>query len=182
MAMRSVRLAEPVLIWPVLRPTARSAMVVSSVSPERCEMTALKPAFSAMATASSVSVSVPIWLSLTSTEFATPSRMPRAMISGGGGTAPTLIKSSASGSLRVEIQDSDVINRLRRLRDLGIRVCIECDDPDHPSFGRMIDNAMSWGLDNPDCNYTYTRVRGDTDYRIEFPDAQIQSSERSPAA
>ena len=36
--MRSVRLADPVLIWPAAVPTARSAIVVSSVSPERCEM------------------------------------------------------------------------------------------------------------------------------------------------
>ena len=35
---RSVRLAEPVLICPAAVPTARSAIVVSSVSPERCEM------------------------------------------------------------------------------------------------------------------------------------------------
>ena len=35
---RSVRLAEPVLIWPAAVPTARSAIVESSVSPERCEM------------------------------------------------------------------------------------------------------------------------------------------------
>ena len=35
MAMRSVRLAEPVLIWPALVATAMSAMVVSSVSPLR---------------------------------------------------------------------------------------------------------------------------------------------------
>ena len=35
LAMRSVRLAEPVLIWPAPVPTARSAMKVSSVSPER---------------------------------------------------------------------------------------------------------------------------------------------------
>jgi len=33
--MRSVRLALPVLIWPAPVPTARSAMKVSSVSPER---------------------------------------------------------------------------------------------------------------------------------------------------
>ena len=31
--------AEPVLICPVFSATARSAMVVSSVSPERCEIT-----------------------------------------------------------------------------------------------------------------------------------------------
>jgi ribosomal protein S16 len=49
----------------------------------------------------------------------------------------------------------------------GLRVCLECDDPDHPTFGRMIENAMSWGLDNPDCNYSWARVRGDATYRIE---------------
>ena len=35
LAMRSERDSEPVLIWPALVPTAMSAMVVSSVSPER---------------------------------------------------------------------------------------------------------------------------------------------------
>ena len=38
-AMRSVREAEPVLIWPAPVATARSAMKASSVSPERWEMT-----------------------------------------------------------------------------------------------------------------------------------------------
>ena len=38
---------------------------MSSVSPERCEITDRKPALCAISTASSVSVSVPIWLSLT---------------------------------------------------------------------------------------------------------------------
>ena len=33
--IRSVRLADPVLIWPVLNATAKSAIVVSSVSPDR---------------------------------------------------------------------------------------------------------------------------------------------------
>ena len=40
-AMRSVRLAEPVLIWPAPVATARSAINGSSVSPERCETTAV---------------------------------------------------------------------------------------------------------------------------------------------
>ena len=40
-AMRSVRQREPVLIWPALVATAMSAMVVSSVSPERWLMTAV---------------------------------------------------------------------------------------------------------------------------------------------
>src|SRR6185312_1082843 len=39
LAMRSERLSEPVLICPQLQATARSAMVESSVSPERCDMT-----------------------------------------------------------------------------------------------------------------------------------------------
>jgi hypothetical protein len=38
-AVRSERDSEPVLIWPQPAATARSAMVVSSVSPERCDMT-----------------------------------------------------------------------------------------------------------------------------------------------
>ena len=38
-ATRSVRDGAPVLIWPAFVATARSAIVVSSVSPERCEIT-----------------------------------------------------------------------------------------------------------------------------------------------
>src|SRR5688500_15201845 len=56
LAIRSVRLAEPVLICPAPVATARSAIVVSSVSPERCEMTLRYPASRAMATALSVSL------------------------------------------------------------------------------------------------------------------------------
>jgi hypothetical protein len=56
---------------------------------------------------------------------------------------------------------------LTRFLAAGLRVCLECDDPDYPVFGRMIENAMSWGLDNPDCNYSWARVRGDAEYRIE---------------
>ena len=56
--------------------TARSAMVVSSVSPDRCETTADQPAPRASSMASRVSVSVPIWLSLMRTELAAPSSMP----------------------------------------------------------------------------------------------------------
>ena len=41
LAMRSVRLAEPVLIWPALVATAMSAMVASSVSPLRWLMIAV---------------------------------------------------------------------------------------------------------------------------------------------
>jgi hypothetical protein len=55
---------------------------------------------------------------------------------------------------------------LTRFLAAGIRVCLECDDPDYPRFGRMADDSMSWGLDNPDCNYSFARVRGDARYRI----------------
>lgn len=44
LAVRSVREAEPVLISPPLVATARSAMVVSSGSPDRWEMMAAYPA------------------------------------------------------------------------------------------------------------------------------------------
>lgn len=39
LAMRSLRQAEPVLIWPPPMATAKSARKVSSVSPDRCETT-----------------------------------------------------------------------------------------------------------------------------------------------
>ena len=76
LASRSERDSEPVLIWPQLVATARSAIVVSSVSPERCENTVPQPARCAISTASSVSDSVPIWLTLTSSALATPRAMP----------------------------------------------------------------------------------------------------------
>ena len=70
LATRSERASEPVLIWPERVATARSAMKVSSVSPERCEMIVVQPFRCAISTDSSVSVSVPIWFTLTSTLLA----------------------------------------------------------------------------------------------------------------
>ena len=55
---------------------------------------------------------------------------------------------------------------LARYLAAGLRVCLEADDPDHPAFARPMDAWMSWGLDNPDCNYSWARVRGDARYRI----------------
>ena len=66
----------PVLICPQLVATARSAIVVSSVSPLRWLITAVYAWRVASSTVSSVSVSVPIWLTLTSTLLATPRSMP----------------------------------------------------------------------------------------------------------
>ena len=82
LATRSERDGAPVLIWPVPIATTRSAIVVSSVSPERCDTTADQPAPRASSIASIVSVSVPIWLSLISTALAARSSMPRAIRSG----------------------------------------------------------------------------------------------------
>src|SRR6185436_5636220 len=77
LATRSPRAGAPVLIWPQLVATARSEIVVSSVSPERWLITQLNPARCARLTASRVSVTEPIWFSLTSSEFAERSAMPR---------------------------------------------------------------------------------------------------------
>ena len=56
-ATRSDRAGAPVLIWPQLVATARSAIVVSSVSPERWLIMQRKPLRWARSTASRVSVS-----------------------------------------------------------------------------------------------------------------------------
>src|SRR5919109_2576043 len=69
-AVRSLRASDPVLIWPAFTATARSATNVSSVSPERCEITVPYPARLASSMASSVSVSVPTWFTFTSTALA----------------------------------------------------------------------------------------------------------------
>jgi hypothetical protein len=49
---------------PVANPTTKSAMNVSSVSPERCETITPQPFFRANVAASIDSVTVPIWLTL----------------------------------------------------------------------------------------------------------------------
>mmetsp|Transcript_15178 Transcript_15178/g.63102 ORF Transcript_15178/g.63102 Transcript_15178/m.63102 type:complete len:283 (-) Transcript_15178:432-1280(-) len=66
LANRSDRHGAPVLIWPEARPTERSAMKVSSVSPERCETITPQPAALASLAAWIDSVSEPIWLTLSS--------------------------------------------------------------------------------------------------------------------
>ena len=63
-------------------PTARSAIVVSSVSPDRWDTTAVHPARFAISIASIVSVTVPIWFSLMRTELATPFSIPFRRIEG----------------------------------------------------------------------------------------------------
>ncbi len=55
---------------------------------------------------------------------------------------------------------------LLRFLEAGLRLTQAGGDPDHPELVRMIENSMSWGLDNPDCNYSFARVRGGASYRI----------------
>ena len=53
---------DPVLIWFELVPTAKSAIKVSSLSPDLWEIIVLKPIIWANFITSSVSETVPIWL------------------------------------------------------------------------------------------------------------------------
>jgi hypothetical protein len=48
----------------------------------------------------------------------------------------------------------------------GIRLCVELDDTDRPQLGAMVEPRMTWGLDNPDCNYRYARLDGTGTYRL----------------
>lgn len=80
-ATRSERLGAPVLIWQVFNATARSAIVVSAVSPERCEEIAVYPALCAILMASNVSETEPIWFSLIRIAFPAPSSIPLASLS-----------------------------------------------------------------------------------------------------
>ena len=61
---------EPVLIWDELVATARSAIKVSSESPDLCEIMVLKLFFWAKSITFKVSVKVPIWFSFIRIEFA----------------------------------------------------------------------------------------------------------------
>jgi hypothetical protein len=65
-----------------------------------------------------------------------------------------------------EVARVDGYRYLLRFLAAGIRVCTELDDTENPDLGRNIEPHMTWGLDNPDCLYGYTRVRGDARYRI----------------
>ena len=66
LAKRSDLAGAPVLICPQRSPTTMSAIVTSSVSPERCETITPQPAAYESLAAWIDSVSVPIWLTLRS--------------------------------------------------------------------------------------------------------------------
>lgn len=55
---------------------------------------------------------------------------------------------------------------LLRFLAAGRAVCVEHADPDYPTFTRMMDLDMPWGLDNPDCLYLWAPLREGAVYRI----------------
>merc|ERR1712051_1080029 len=71
LALRSERQGAPVLICPQQRPTAMSAMVVSSVSPERWEHMIPQPFCLHIFTAAMDSERVPIWFTFKSSALHT---------------------------------------------------------------------------------------------------------------
>jgi len=73
---------------------------------------------------------------------------------------------TGEGAPRSPEQRAAGVRYLTRFLAAGLRLCVEHEDADFPAFARMIENTMSWGLDNPDCNYSFCRVRGDATYRI----------------
>ena len=60
---------DPVFICPTPVATAKSAIVVSSVSPDRCDITEAIPAVFAILIVCKVSLTVPIWFSLIKIAF-----------------------------------------------------------------------------------------------------------------
>ena len=67
---------DPALIWDEFVATAKSAINVSSESPDRCDIIVLKSFFWANLITSIVSLSVPIWFNLTSIALADFSFIP----------------------------------------------------------------------------------------------------------
>ena len=78
----SLRDMLPVLICPAFKATARSAIVASSVSPERWDITLFHPAFLAIKIVSIVSDKEPIWFNLINIAFAIFYSMPCSRILG----------------------------------------------------------------------------------------------------
>jgi len=81
-ASRSDCVIAPTLMWWPDQPTARSASQLSSVSPLRALITTRQPASTARRQASAASLSVPIWLTLSSSAFAAPCSTARRIRAG----------------------------------------------------------------------------------------------------
>src|SRR5688572_24708360 len=74
LAIRSERAKEPTFSCPAFQPVARWTIATSSVSPERAETMLAKPAARAASRAAFVSVTVPAWFGLISTQLQAPIR------------------------------------------------------------------------------------------------------------
>lgn len=55
---------------------------------------------------------------------------------------------------------------LLRFLQVGLRVCLEAEETAAPMLTRSIEHRMTWGLDNPDTTYLYTRLAPDRPYRL----------------
>lgn len=65
-----------------------------------------------------------------------------------------------------DAERAEAVRYLLRFLAAGIAVCVAHDDTETPELGRMTENRVSWGLDNPDCLYSYTRVRAGASYVV----------------
>jgi hypothetical protein len=55
---------------------------------------------------------------------------------------------------------------LLRFLQAGLRLCIEAEDTAAPMLTRSIEHRMTWGLDNPDTTYLYSRLAPGRAYRL----------------
>ena len=64
------------------------------------------------------------------------------------------------------VATAEALRYALRFLAAGITVCVAHDDTDAPALGPMSRDRLSWGLDNPDCLYRYTRVDPSATYRL----------------
>ena len=131
-ATRSPRAGAPLFICPAFTATARSEIVVSSVSPLRWLTIVVYPALCASSIVSKVSVSVPIWLTFTSIELPTPSSMPRVSILGfvtnrSSPTSCSLLPSFSVSVAQPSQSPSSRPSSMRKDRVLVREVCVVVD-------------------------------------------------------
>ncbi|HEX9682476.1 MAG TPA: hypothetical protein VGA13_05305 [Acidimicrobiales bacterium] len=65
-----------------------------------------------------------------------------------------------------DAEAAEGVRYLLRFVAAGIRICVEADDTDAPMLTRSIEHRMSWGLDNPDTTYLYSRLAPTGTYRL----------------
>ena len=84
------------------------------------------------------------------------------------------------------VATAEALRYALRFLAAGITVCVAHDDTDAPALGPMSRDRLSWGLDNPDYLYHYTRVDPSATYRLHGRLGTALHSEvqvnKSPAA